>query len=185
MSNSKKNTTFSIAFCGILVALSLIFLFSTGIFPFATYSLPCLAGLLTGVIVVECGYQWAWCSYTAVSILAFFLTPDREATVMFLVFFGYFPIVKGKFEKLSFRPLEYFFKFLLFNIAMISSYYAMIHLFGMPELLEEMSELGKYGAWILLGAGNLVFLLYDFAATQLLTAYLYRIRPRIHRILPK
>ena len=37
--------------------------------------------------------------YVAVSILSIFMTPDREAAIMFICFFGHYPIIKGIIER--------------------------------------------------------------------------------------
>lgn len=84
-----------VALCGMIAAVCILLMLMTGLFPFATYALPAVAGLLMVAVVVECGVKWAVMVYVAVSLLAIFITPDREAMLMFVFFFGHYPIIKG------------------------------------------------------------------------------------------
>ena len=61
------------------------------------------------------------------------------------------------------------------------SYFIIIYLFQMQEILAEFGEFGKYSVYILLGLGNLLFVAYDFALTQITRAYIYWFRPRFLR----
>lgn len=47
------NKTVKIAITSIVTALSLVFMFMTGLLPFMTYALPGLAGMLLMVVVIE------------------------------------------------------------------------------------------------------------------------------------
>ena len=53
--NGIKKGTMRIAVCGIIAALSLVFMMMTSLVPIGTYALPCLAGILISCIVVEQG----------------------------------------------------------------------------------------------------------------------------------
>lgn len=179
MKNNKKAS--SVAFGGIISALAVLLLFFTGIFPFATYALPALAGLLLVVIVVDFGMKWAWCVYAAISVLAILITPDREAAAMFVLFFGYYPILKSVFEQIKSRTVEYLLKFLVFNVAMVLAYLLIIYVFGIQDILDEFGELGKYGMWIMLGMGNVVFILYDFTISRLINLYTMWLKPKLFK----
>lgn len=178
---SKNKSASSVAFGGIISALAVLFMFFTGIFPFATYALPALAGLLLVVIVIDHGLKWAWCVYVAISALVILITPDREAATMFVLFFGYYPILKSILERTKLRVVEYVLKFLIFNIAMIVSYLLIIHVLGIPDILEEFGELGKYGVWIMLGLGNIVFILYDITISRLICIYTGWLKPKLFK----
>ena len=176
-----KRKSYSTALGGIVAALAVVLMFFTGLFPFATYALPALAGLLMVVIVIDFDYKWALSVYAVVCILSILLTPDREAAIMFIAFFGYYPIVKSVFEKFKSRILEWVLKFLVFNVAVIGAYYVIINFLGMPDIMGEINELGKYGLWIFLGLANITFLIYDIAITKLITLYLKWFKPKFLR----
>jgi hypothetical protein len=170
-----------IAVGGVFSALSLVLMFLTGLVPFATYALPMLAGAMLVAVVIENGRRTALTVYVSVSLLAFFIVPDREAALMFVGFFGYYPIVKAMLERLKTRILEAAVKQLLFNAAVVGSYLAAAYLLGMTELLEGMGDFGKYSLLILLAAGNVLFLIYDFALTKYITVYYSWFRPKFLR----
>lgn len=173
--------SFLVAFSGLICALSLVVLFLTGIIPFATYSLPCIAGFLLVTTMVECGDSWAWLSYIAVSFLAIILTPDREAALMYIIFFGYYPMLKKYLERIPSRLLEWAAKISLFLISIAAGYFGAIYLLGMNYLLEEANEFGKYSFLIVAGSGTAVFVLYDIALTRLISVYILYLRKKIFR----
>lgn len=152
-------------------ALSVIIMMLT-VIPVLTYTSPAFAGILLMLIVIEIDKKWAFGVYAAVGILGLLLATDKEASVMYIVFFGYYPIIKAILESKLSRILEYAVKFLIFNASMVASYFVLIKVFGMP--MDDMNELGKYGPLILLGMGNIVFILYDISLTKLVI--LYRIK---------
>ncbi len=178
MANRKS---YNVALGGVVAALAVVLLFFTGVFPFATYALPALAGLLMVIIVIDFNLKWALSVYAVVSILSILITPDREAAIMFIAFFGYYPILKSVFEKLKFRVLEWVLKFLVFNVAVISAYYLIINFLGMPDIMSEIEDLGEYGLWIFLGLANVTFLIYDIASTKVITMYVKWFRPKFLR----
>ena len=164
-----------------IAALCTLLLFMTGMFPFSTYALPAMAGLLMVTVAVETGASWAFTLYVAVSLLSFILTPDKEAMLMFVMFFGHYPITKLQLEKIRFAPLRILLKFLCFNLCIILSYLIIIYVFGIPDVLTEFGDFGKYSAYILLAMGNILFIAYDFALKNIMKAYIYWFRPRFLR----
>ena len=85
-------------------ALSLMIMFLTA-FPYMTYALPAIAGAVLIPVVIELGSKWAWMVYACVSFLSLLIAPSLEAKVMFIAFFGYYPIVKALLERQKNRVL--------------------------------------------------------------------------------
>ena len=67
----------------------------------ATFALPALAGLLMIMIVIEMGARWAWPTFAVVAILSVFFVPDKQAALLYVIFFGYYPILKALIERLK------------------------------------------------------------------------------------
>ena len=170
-----------VALCGMVAALCTLLMFMTGVFPFATYAMPCLAGLLMVTVAVETGASWAFTLYAAVSILAIILTPDKEAMLMFVMFFGHYPVTKFWLEKIKFKPLLVLLKLIVFNTCVVVAYMIIIFVFQMPDILTEFGDFGKYSVYIMLGLGNVLFFVYDFALTQIMNVYIYIFRPKFLR----
>lgn len=160
-----------VAMGGLAAALCLLLMFMTGMIPFATYALPALAGVVLIAVVAENGFKTALVVYAAVSLLSLAVVPDREAALMFIFFFGYYPAVKELIEKLRFAPVRLVIKYLLFNVSMIVAYWVVIHVLGIAEILESFGDFGKYSPYVILALGNVVFAVYDYALTNLIYVY--------------
>jgi hypothetical protein len=156
-------------------------MFLTGMFPFATLALPALAGGMLVAVVIEMGAKTAVTVYVSVSLLSVLVVADKEAALMFLFFFGFYPIAKERLERLRPRALEIAVKFAIFNGTVAAAFLCVIYLLGVSELLEEFGDYGKYGAWFMLALGNVTFLLYDIALTKYISLYIYKLRQRFLR----
>ncbi|MEG1243639.1 MAG: hypothetical protein RR911_01050 [Oscillospiraceae bacterium] len=164
-----KNTSLT-ALGGILTALSVFIMFLSSVLPFLSYTLPALAGLLLLIIVREAEAKWAVMIYVAVSILVFIIVPNKEASIMYIFFFGYYVIVKFTIEnKISSPAICWAIKLLIFNISVVLAYIVIIYVFAIP--FEEMEEYGVYSVYILLGMGNLTFIVFDYAISKLAILY--------------
>ncbi|MFV0399383.1 MAG: hypothetical protein ACK5LX_02035 [Oscillospiraceae bacterium] len=170
-----------VAIGGVFSALCLLLMFSTALVPFATYAMPALAGAMLAVVVIENGPKAALMVYASVTMLCLFTVPDYESAMMFAVFFGYYPVLRDKLEKMRLHGVAMLIKLVVFNVAVTAAYLAMVYLFGMTELLEGMGDFGKYTPLILLGMGNLVFQLYDYALGKYIIIYKARLRPVLHK----
>lgn len=160
-----------IALCGILSALAVVIMFLTGIVPFGTFVLPALAGLLLVVVVVEVSGKWAFCMYLTVAALSLFVSPDREAAMAFILFFGYYPVLKGVLERLPGNILPWIVKFAVFNAAIAVYYLALVLFIGTEAWTEGLGVLTQWAPLIFFGGGNLMFLVYDIALTRVITMY--------------
>ncbi|MBE6747402.1 MAG: hypothetical protein E7558_08155 [Ruminococcaceae bacterium] len=167
------------AICGMIAALSVVIMMLT-IIPVMTYAAPAFAGILLMVVVIEINKKWAFGVYAAAGILSLLLATDKEAAVMYVAFFGYYPIIKAVLESKLPRAVEWIVKFLIFNVTMVASYFVLIKVFGIS--MEDMNELGKYGPLILLALGNVVFVVFDIAITRIATLYIIKWQKQFRRL---
>lgn len=152
---------------------------SVAVVPFLTYALPAVAGVLIVFIVVEIDKKWAFGVFSAVAILAFLLVPDKEVAMMYIAFFGYYPIIKAVLESRLPAALSWIIKVLLFNLTMVAAYLVLIFVMGIE--VDEITEYGMIAVPMLLGAGSITFIAYDFALTQIITLYLVKWRKYFKR----
>ncbi len=177
------------AISGIIAALSVVILIPTAIGVFV-YALPAIAGILIMFAVIEIDKKWAFGIFAAVSILGLILVPNKEAVVYYVAFFGHYPIVKAFLEgKRIPRVIEYIIKFAVFNACVVLATLALVYAFGMPlsQVLGTEGESAffvKYAVPILLLAGNVVFILFDFCLTAYATAYLRVWQKRLRKMFP-
>lgn len=161
---------------GIAASLSLVLMISVAVVPFLTYALPAVAGALIMFIVIEINKKWAFGVYSAVAILGMILCAEKEVAVMYLVFFGYYPILKTLLESKLPRFISWIIKILSFALTMAGSYYLMIKFMGVT--IDETEEWGVMAYPILLGTGTFAFILYDIALSK--TALLYKLKWQKH-----
>lgn len=159
---------------GVIAALSLVLMLISAVIPFLTYVLPALAGMILMIMVIEIGRKWAAVAYVAVSILSLLILTDKETAVMYAAFFGYYPIAKSIIEEKLSHVMEIIAKFALFNAAVLAAYGLLIFVFKIP--IEGLDDFGKWTIPILLIAANVVFYLFDFTLSRLVTIYLIRWR---------
>ncbi|MEE0928403.1 MAG: hypothetical protein UIG59_04355 [Acutalibacteraceae bacterium] len=172
------NKTKKITISAMMAALASVFML-TSYFPYLTYAIPAIAGLFVMVVVIEVDTKWATFAYVVSATIAF-LMAEPEAKMLYIMFFGYYPIIKALFERLRSRVFEYVLKFLVFNIAVILAYTLASAIFGIT--LEDMDDFGKYTAIILLAAGNVVFPIYDVCVSRMAQFYSIRLHPAVSKI---
>ncbi len=166
--------SYRVALCAVICALSVAFMFLTGLIPIGTYALPCVAGMLLAVIVIEWGYGASVSVYVCVSVLSFLLAADKEAALYYCAFFGIYPILKGLIEKIKIPMLRLVLKLICFNLCIISAFFVSIHVLSVPK--ESFELFGVYIPWLFLLLGNFIFIVYDYAFSRLIVSYVSKWR---------
>ncbi len=161
--------TQKIAVGGLLTALAAAAVIVSNVIPFGLYMFPAAAGVVVYLLSITAGKGIAWGSFFVVSLLSFFLCTNKEAPLCFILFLGYYPLLKDKIEKLHLKVLQYLIKLLILNAACICIYYLMLFVFSMPA--DSFEFFGINMPLVFLLGVNLVFLLYDYALTVMLRAY--------------
>ena len=67
-------------------------------------------------------------------------------------------MIKYRFARYKFG---FVWKIVYFNVSIAIMYFLLLHLFGMTELANEYTELGRIGIAIMLIMGNITFILLD------------------------
>ncbi len=177
------NRTIRVAFCGVAAALEIVLLFLTNLVPTATIALPALAGVLLMAVVMEIGAKWSWAVFGISSVLAFFLLSDKEAFLMYLLFFGYYPTLKAAIEnRFPSKAISWVIKLLVFNAAMAADVLVVIWFLGVPA--ASFWGLGIFIPLFWLAA-NVVFVIYDFALSGLVLIYWQRLHHHISRLISR
>ena len=175
----RSDISYRVALGGIVSAFCLMSMFLTGIFPLLYLVLPMISGVLLLIVVMEVSLQWAWVTYIAVGLLSLFVTYDKEAALIFILFFGSYPIFRNYLNRIKSGSVRTVIKLLLFNISMIIYFYLNIYLLGATELLEEFQEYGKHAGKVILILLNPFFLMYDISLDNLCEVYTKILKPRI------
>ncbi len=178
----KPSKTFKMAYCGIAAALSVALMLAS-LIPSMTYVFPAISGMLLWTVSVHISRRWALLAYAAASLLSFMLVPDIEANLFFILFFGYYPIVRSIIiEKVKPSILSKAVRFVIFNIAVVSIYFIICLVFEADKIIEGMEEFGDYAVFILWGLGNVAFILYDICLRCLDIIYKELLKPRFDKL---
>ena len=171
--------TKKISFCGISAALATVIML-VSYFPYITYAVPCVASIVIMAVVIELGVKYAFATYLA-SLLPIFLFCELESKLLYICLIGFYPILKAIFEKKHSRVLEYILKFVTLNVAIWVLYLLSTLVFGLS--FDDMGELGKYGAVVLIALANVTFLLYDICISKMSISYMILIHPTVKKML--
>lgn len=174
-----KKVSYKVSLGGIISALSLFFMFLTGFMPLLVYLIPALTGAMLLIIYVEINTKWAFFTYVSVALLSLFITPDKEASLLYIMFLGYYPLLKMFIEKIGNSLFRWLIKLIIYNVMIIIYYQIIIRVVANIDLVQEMDEFGKYGAFIFLSMTNVVFIVYDIAVSRLKDLYIKWFRKKI------
>lgn len=154
-----------IAESGLLVALTLVILYTTSVIPISTLSILTVASCLIPISIIRTSIKNTILVYIASSVLSFFLVPPNIA-IYYTLFFGVYGIIKYFIEKAKNIPIELLLKLIAFNILL-----GIIYFIATSFLVVISPELPL---WILWLAAQIVFLVYDYALTLVISFFLKR-----------
>ena len=183
MSRGISQKTKKMTISALLAAMGVAMLFIGSIFETLDLSMAALASFFCIFAVIELGSKYSWLIYAVTGVLSVVLLPFSMGGWFYLLFFGYYPILKEKFEKLN-KPLAWSIKMIVVNIALVACTLLASFLFyggNMFEALTVMFDAEKWGIFAVIGMWvllNIVFVIYDIALTRLITFYFVKLRHR-------
>lgn len=151
------NKTKIVAFSGILTALSVVLLFLGTVISVFAYVSPIICGIVLIASLRNVNEKSAWLIYSAVSIISFILMADKECSLTYIFFFGYYPIIKPKIDRMKNKILKVFIKLIIFNSGIVISQLICFYIFGIP--FDNI--FGRLTVLVLLLLVNILFALYD------------------------
>lgn len=140
-------------------AMCVVLMLLGGVVELGMYASPMLAGLCAMPVGKRWGRKYQCMVWLVVSVLSFLLVPQVEENLLFAAFFGWYPIVRYRLEKLP-RLLGWLCKLLTFNVAILAVEVLVMFLL-VPEAVEPVLAL------VLLALANVTFVMYDFAMARL------------------
>ena len=185
MSRGVSEKTKKMTLSAVLAAMGVVLLLIGAVIEVLDLTMAALASFFCIFAVIEMGRGYPWMIYAITGILSIILMPQGLGGWFYILFFGYYPIVKEKIEKLS-KPVAWGLKLLVFNAAI--TVYAIISYFlffgELEMLLAEFSamfggmEVGAFLVVAIYAILNLVFVIYDLALTKLITLYFLKLRKK-------
>ncbi len=171
-------TTSKITFCALMSALATA-LMLLSYFPYFTYAVPAVSGLTGLVVLIEIGGKWPLFTYIVTAVLSLIFA-EPEAKFMYVLLFGYYPVLKAYIERANSKVVQYLIKFAVFNVAVLAVYFITVKILGMP--LDDFGPFGKWGIIAFLVLANITFYLYDIVLVRVAAVYMQRIHPTIKKI---
>lgn len=165
----KKKGAGRVALTAVLAALALVLLYVSCMVPTGRMGLVAVAGLLPAAAVVSSGPAAGVLCYAGTGILALLLLPDKGNALLYLLFFGVYPLVKYAIERLRRLGLELVLKVAFFSLVFNVFWYLL------RELFLSALPVGDWAAWLIYLVCGVAFLVYDFGFTKLISFYIQRI----------
>lgn len=165
----KNHVTGRIAVTAILTALAIAVLTVASISPVGRLGLVAAAGAMPAAATVSAGLGAGGLCYAGSALLALLLLPDKGIALLYLFFFGLYPLVKCMVERLRKLPVEIFLKLIFFTAVLT------FFRFGLKSVFFSALPAEGLGLWILYLLGSIIFLLYDFGFSGVIFAYTVRI----------
>lgn len=167
MSNRRDahNRSKRLALTALLTGLSLLFLYGASLLPGGRLGLTAVAGLFPAAAVASFGLSAGFLCYAGTAILALLLVTDKGLALLYLLFFGLYPMVKGAVEQLRRPWLEILLK-LAFYLSALT-----VLLLGFRAVLLAVLPWENTPFWLLYLGGGLVFLAYDFGFSKVICLY--------------
>lgn len=159
-----NNKSKMISYGGIITALGIILIYLSTIMPFNKLFMLTIASLLIPIGVIYTGTKNSILIYIATSILSLIFFGIREVTILYILFFGNYGIIKFYIEKLRNIPLELVLKFLYFNCM------AFLALLIFKNMSTNPVDL-KYPLYYFILGGEIAFLVYDYLITIVIDCF--------------
>ena len=164
MSKNTRTLTLSALFS----AFSIIILYFASIWPTGQVGLVAVASLFTAAAVIETGLFSGIYVYIVCSALGLILLPDKTAAFIYVLFFGYYPVIKSLIERIRGTVIQWVLKLLVFNTALTV-------VFLLFREMIPVTEGSIPGTLIVIVVGSIVFALFDYGFTKLIWLYINQI----------
>lgn len=166
----RSERTKKIAISAMLSALGVVVLYLGSVIEVIDIAMAVIASLFAIFAVIEYGAASAWSIYAITGVLSAILIPNKFPAIMYILFFGFYPIIKEKIESLSKKALQWALKEVVFNVCLM-----LLMIIGNYFLMIDIK------AWLAVEIvffvlANATFVIYDIALTRLISFYVFRLR---------
>ena len=128
-----------------LSALGVVVLYLGAIIEVLDLSLAALAPVLVIYVAIELGGSWPWLVYLVTGLLSLLLLPQKFGAVVYLLFTGFYPMVKKWAEQRLPRLLSLAVKLGVFTLSLLAAWGVLRALatpldFGLPIAYVEIGR---------------------------------------------
>ncbi len=140
-------------------------------------SMAVLASVLCVIMVIEYGKGAPWSVFFVTSLLSLLLLPNKFPALLYTLFFGYYPIIKEKIEKIPSRIVGWIIKLCIFAAAT-----GLLFLLTTIFTVDVDIPGGTIMKAVFIVLIALTLILYDLAMTRIISFYIIRLRQRFKKI---
>ena len=166
-----KKKTRTITLSALFSALAVIILYFASIWPTGQLGLAAAASVFVAAAVIETGLISGVNVYIVSSVLSMLIVPNRVVALLYVCFFGFYPILKSLIERFGRTIVQWALKLLVFNISLAAIWIFLRELFFDYELFDNIP-----GVTILVFVcGSIVFALFDYGFSKIIWLYIRRV----------
>ncbi len=188
MSNKRTHSHLAsqrIAFCGMLIALSVALMLTSSVIPIMTYAAPMICGIFLIPVELEFNRRTAYLVYFATAVITLILGFDKELALFYL-FFGYYPIIKWQIEKIpgnKYRRIGL--KILFFSVSLVLMFALLTAILGVAAVLADFEEMGRWVSilFFILMVACLMF--FDHLLNPITLLYVTRFQSKVRKHLKR
>ncbi len=163
--------SYALSLTSMMAAFTLLFIYLAGILPTTRLSMYAIASLFSLALCMEQRTANALILFFSVSFLSLLILPNIMVVIPYILFFGYYGVVKYHAEQIKDKFLAFVIKLMVFNIGLILNYFLAKNLF-----LSSIPDILKNNFWVFLGLAQIAFVAYDYIFSKLAELYDNRIR---------
>ncbi len=158
-----KNPSDKLVMAGFIVALSTISIYISTILPTGKLFFYALSTMFPAIILKDHQVSLSMVTYIASSIIAIIIIPNKISLIPYLIFFGYYGLIKYFIEKLNNIFFELSLKIIVFNIGIYIIF--IIIRFIMPDLISGF----KYPLNLIFLIAQILFIVYDYSYSMMIS----------------
>ncbi len=162
----KSDKIKNIAFSAVFVAISVVLCILASLFPTMSVTITAVAGVVSAVALIQCGYRYALMVYVAASFLNLLLSPNKECAVYYIVLFGHYPLLKTFTERTGNKTLSWCVKIVEANLLYGIVFFITSYIIGIYEAIGIKEFLLTAVIF------NIAFVLYDICIGKFMMLYI-------------
>lgn len=163
-----------ITLAAVLTALTVVLLYLANILPTVRLGLAAAASLFAIAAVIESGIFSAIFVFIGSSVIGALLLPDKTAVLIYVLFFGYYPVIKSLAERIRIIVLSWAVKIAVFELSLTTMWFLFKNLIFNANYLET-------NVILIYLAGTAAFVVFDIGLTRLIGFYIQRISKNIKK----
>lgn len=163
-----------ITLAAVLTALTVVFLYLANMLPTVRLGLAAAASLFAIAAVIEGGVVSSVFVFIGSSVISALLLPDKTAVLVYVLFFGYYPIIKSLAERIRSVVLCWAVKLAVFELSLTAIWFLFKNLVFNAKYLET-------NLILIYLAGTAAFVVFDIGLTRLISFYIQRISKNIRK----